>query len=465
MRMRIGSIRFRVTAIAVATSAIIVLAFGWLFIRLVTDRLVAAGQDSLEAVAADVEGLSLVELGEDDAQFRLDGEDYLMLLEIDDVGDVFVNLQSFDDPEGNSVGGFTIDSGTGQLRDIAIESDELDEEDLRDVAELGTEQIRDLVGGQSGQRLELIQAADEAITDISDAADAARDSAIVVGPLLVLSSGLVTWSIVGRALAPTRRIAAEAAAIDPSTLDRRMTRSGGDDEVDTIAEVINDMLDRIEGGMKREQEFVADASHELKTPLTTARMAAELSGSDAPESIYPPQVIEELDRMELLVDDLLQLARAPEEMAGEQLALDALVADVVASHPAHARIEFHAPTEVRVVGRSPELRRVVVNLIDNAARYGDATISVSVSTSPTGETVELSVDDDGPGIDPMDREHVFERFVRLDEGRARNAGGSGLGLSIVRAIARRHGGDATAGASPLGGARLAIVLPVSSPDQ
>ena len=123
-----GSIRSRVTAIAVVTSAIIVVAFGWLFIRLVTDRLVAAGQESLEAVTADVEGLSLVELGEDDAQFRLDGEDYLMLLEIDDVGDVFVNLQPFDDPEGDSVGGFTIDSGTGQLRGIVVESDELDEE-------------------------------------------------------------------------------------------------------------------------------------------------------------------------------------------------------------------------------------------------------------------------------------------------------------------------------------------------
>ena len=120
-----GSIRSRVTAIAVVTSAIIVVAFGWLFIRLVTDRLVAAGQESLEAVTADVEGLSLVELGEDDAQFRLDGEDYLMLLEIDDVGDVFVNLQPFDDPEGDSVGGFTIDSGTGQLRGIVLESDEL----------------------------------------------------------------------------------------------------------------------------------------------------------------------------------------------------------------------------------------------------------------------------------------------------------------------------------------------------
>jgi len=451
-----GSIRSRVTAIAVVTSAIIVVAFGWLFIRLVTDRLVAAGQESLEAVTADVEGLSLVELGEDDAQFRLDGEDYLMLLEIDDVGDVFVNLQPFDDPEGDSVGGFTIDSGTGQLRGIVLESDELDEEELREVAERGTEQIRELVGGQSGQRLELLEAADEAITDISDAADAARSSALIVGPLLVLASGLVTWLVVGRALAPTRRIAAEAAAIDPSTLDRRMTRSGGDDEVDTIAQVINDMLDRIESGVKREQQFVADASHELKTPLTTARMAAELAGGDAPESAYPPQVVEELDRMQALVDDLLQLARAPEGRASEPIALDALVAEVVANHPARDRIDVDIPSAVTVEGREPELRRIVVNLLDNAARYGRSAIGVQVAL--TDGMAQLTVDDDGPGISPAQRELVFERFVRLDEGRARNEGGTGLGLAIVRAIARRHGGDATIGDSSLGGTRAIVTL-------
>ena len=325
--MRWGSIRVRVTAIAMVTSAVIILAFGWLFIQLVTGRLVAAGQESLEAVTADVEGLSLVDLGEDDAQFRLDGEEYLMVLEVDDLGDVFVNLQSFDDPEGDSVGGFTIDSGTGELRDVVVESDELDEDELREVAEAGTQQIRELVDGEDGQRLELIGAADDALSDISDAADAARSAALLIGPLLLLASGLTTWILVGRALAPTRRIAAEAAAIDTTTLDRRMTHGDGDNEVDTIAQVINDMLERIEGGVTREQQFVADASHELKTPLTTARMAAELAGQDAPESAYPPQVVDELDRMQALVDDLLQLARSPESQLAEPVALDALIAE------------------------------------------------------------------------------------------------------------------------------------------
>ncbi|MEM9463933.1 MAG: HAMP domain-containing sensor histidine kinase [Actinomycetota bacterium] len=458
--MRPGSIRFRVTAVAVATSTVIVFAFGWLFIRLVTDRLVEAGQESLSAVTADVEGLSLLELGEDDAQFRLDGEEYLLVLEVDDVGDVFVNLQSFEDPEGDSIGGFTIDSGTGELRGVVVESDELDEEDLREVAEAGTQQIAELVSGQGGERFELIQAANDAISDVSEAADAARSAALTIGPLLVLVSGLGTWILVGRALAPTRRIAAEAAAIDTATLDRRVTHRGGDDEVDTIAQVINDMLDRIEGGMRREQQFVADASHELKTPLATARMAAELAAGDAPDSAYPPQVVDELDRMQALVDDLLQLARAPQGPAGEPVALDALVAEVVAGHSARAHIELDIPTAVVVVGRASELRRVVVNLLDNAARYRRSSIDVRLET--VVGAVELQIDDDGPGIAPDARQEVFERFVRLDEGRARDDGGTGLGLAIVRAIARRHGGDAEIRDSPLGGARVVVSLPVAS---
>ena len=161
--------------------------------------------------------------------------------------------------------------------------------------------------------------------------------------------------------------------------------------------------------------------------------------------------------MQALVDDLLQLARAPEGAAGEPVAFDSLVAEVVANHPASARIELAAPTALSVVGRAPELRRIVVNLLDNAARYGESAIDVRVTMSDG--MAELTVDDDGPGIAPDQRELVFERFVRLDEGRARNDGGTGLGLAIVRAIARRHGGDAAITDSPLGGARVIVRLP------
>ena len=111
-----------------------------------------------------------------------------------------------------------------------------------------------------------------------------------------------------------------------------------------------------------------------------------------------------------------------------------------------------------VMGRAPELRRVVTNLLDNASRYGEDAIAVALTGA--GDQIALTVDDDGPGIDPTQRERVFERFVRLDEGRARDEGGSGLGLAIVREIARRHGGDAAIQAAPIGGTRVVVTLPV-----
>lgn len=452
-----GSIRARVTAIAVVTSAVVVVAFGWLFIELLTNRLVEAGQDDLASIADDIEGLTLVELGENDAQYVLDGGDFLLLLELDEDGDVFVNLQPADDPTGDSVGGFILDSGTGELRDVIPEDSSLDEEELEAIAEEGAEQIRRRVSDVEGGRLQLLEATDDVINDISDGVDAARSAALIIGPLLVFVSGLSTWVLVGRALAPTRRIAVEAAAIGTDTLDRRVSLHGASAEVDTIATVINEMLDRIEQGLRREQAFVADASHELKTPITTARMAAELSAGDAPDSAYPPQVIEELDRMLALVDDLLHLARDPDGQAMEHVALDELVARTVAEHPAAGRIKIDIEPAVVVQGRANDLRRALVNLVDNAARYGEAAIAVRLTTD-RGQAV-LAVDDDGPGISPGEREQVFDRFVRLDEGRSRDEGGAGLGLAITRAIAVRHGGTVAVSDSHLGGASFVVTLP------
>ena len=388
--------------------------------------------------------------------FQLESGEYLLLLELNEDGDVFVNLQPLDDPTGDSVGGFVIDSGTGELRDVIEEDASLTGDELIEVAQQGADQIRDLAGDVGGGRLELLQTTNDVIRDISDGVDAARSAALVVGPLLVLVSGLTTWVLVGRALAPTRRIAAEAAAIGTDTVDHRVTFRGADDEVDTIAAVINDMLDRLEGGLRREQQFVADASHELKTPITTARMAAELAADDAPESTYPPQVIEELDRMQALVDDLLHLARDPEGQQVEDVDFDELVARTVAEHPAADRITVSAASTVTLQGRATDLRRALINLLDNAARHSRSVVAVDLAVEDG--SVVLTIDDDGPGVAPEHREQVFNRFVRLDEGRARDAGGSGLGLAITRDIAARHGGSIEVTDSPLGGARFVLTL-------
>ncbi|MEM1334458.1 MAG: HAMP domain-containing sensor histidine kinase [Actinomycetota bacterium] len=449
------------------TTAVLVLVFGWLLTQLVADDLVASGQDALAELTDEMDGISLVELGEEGAEFRIEQENTFAVAELDDDGDVFVELfrdaeddpdDEFADDDGEPFGAFVIDTGTEDIRAIENFDGSMTDTELRRVSEQVAAEILDGEADRSS-RLDLVRSTQDVLEGVSDGVTAARQAAWRIGPLLVLLSAGVTWFVVGRALAPTRRIAREASEIDTDRLERRLTRRGDGAEVDAIAGVVNDMLDRIEAGVRREQQFVADASHELRTPLATTRLAAELAGADAPESPYPRQMVEEIDRMQALVDDLLELARGAAGRRGEPLALDRIVADAVSSHPAAARITASIADGLEVIGRRAELRRVVVNLLDNADRFADH--QVSVTLDGTTDRVVLTVDDDGPGIPPGDRDRVFDRFTRLDEGRARDAGGSGLGLAIVRSIVAGHGGTVSVGDGVDGGARLVVDLPRS----
>lgn len=465
----VRSIRFRLTVLAVLTTALVVAAFSWLLLRLIIDELVAAGEAELVELSEDVEGVALAELGLGGAQYRLEEEDVVIELDLDDDGDVLVEMLAADDPDGDPIGAFILDSGTGEIRDILPEPGGLSEAELAQTSKVAAELLRDQAAGLADSQISLLESTEEVLDEISGAAEAARRAALLISPLLVLASGLITWLVVGRALSPTRRIAAEASAIGTDTLDRRVTDRGTEDEVDTIAGVINDMLDRIEAGVRREQQFVGDASHELRTPLATTRMAAELAAQDAPQSPYPSQVIEEVDRMQALVDDLLQLARGAEPPT-DAVDLAAVVADVVAAHPAGGRIAVAArvgEARAQVQGQRGDLVRVVVNLLDNAARFGSQ-VEIGLFAAggaPDGEGafIVLTVDDDGPGIPPGERERVFERFARLDEGRARHDGGAGLGLAIVETIVARHGGTVAVGDAPAGGARVTVRLPSPLP--
>ncbi|MEM9894147.1 MAG: ATP-binding protein [Actinomycetota bacterium] len=461
----IRSIRFRVTVLAVLTTALVVAAFSWLLLRLIVDELVAAGESELVELADDVEGLALREIGLGGAQYRLSGEDVIVELDLDDDGDVLVELLPVEDPDGEPVGAFVLDSGTGEIRAVLPEPGGIPEPELERLSEVAAELLRDQADGLADSQISLLESTEDVLDEISGAVGAARRAALLISPLLVIASGLITWLVVGRALSPTRRMAAEAAAIGTDTLDRRVTDRGTDDEVDTIAGVINEMLDRIEAGVRREQRFVGDASHELRTPLTTTRMAAELAAQDAPHSPYPAQVIEEVDRMQALVDDLLQLARGAERPA-DPVDLADLATEVVADHAAADRIRLAVevePGRAVVAGRRRELRRVLMNLLDNAERYGSR-IGVTIAAPPGAAgagMVALMVDDDGPGIPVPERMRVFDRFTRLDEGRARHQGGAGLGLAIVEAITARHGGTVAVEDAPAGGARLVVRLPVA----
>ncbi len=291
----------------------------------------------------------------------------------------------------------------------------------------------------------------------------------VAVPLVVFLLGLTVWVSVGRALRPVEAMRREAEAITSAHLDRRLALPPGHDEIPRLALTLNEMLDRIGATQRLQRQFVSDASHELRSPLAVVRQAAEIARS------YPGRVtvaeladdvLGESQRLERLVDALLLLARLDDvESVGteEVVDLDDVVREVVArarsTGPAHVSYDLAHVAPGQVHGSPVLLGQVVRNLLENAARH--ATSRVRVSLREYDGRVELFVDDDGHGVPVEERGRVFERFVRLDEGRAREEGGSGLGLAIVAKIVELSGGSVSMGASALGGARVSVSLPVA----
>ncbi|MFB9762779.1 sensor histidine kinase [Nocardioides kongjuensis] len=273
-----------------------------------------------------------------------------------------------------------------------------------------------------------------------------------------------TWLVVGRALRPVERIRTEVERISGSSLERRVPVPAGKDEIGRLARTMNQMLGRLQAASDRQQQFVADASHELRSPVASLRQAAEVAQAHPgalPEGELAATVGEEALRMQVLVDQLLVLARAGEGAPGLQRT-DVDVDDLVLLHTRRgvepsAEIDTTGVGPGRVHGDAVALAQVVRNLLDNAVRHADRRVVVGVRQQPDG--VVLTVEDDGPGVPVAERERVFERFRRLDDARSRDAGGSGLGLAIVREVVATHGGSVELDSSPLGGARFVVRLP------
>lgn len=284
---------------------------------------------------------------------------------------------------------------------------------------------------------------------------------LVVGvPLLIALVAALTWWLAGRALRPVEAIRAEAAAITGSTIHRRLPEPTTGDEVGRLARTMNSMLDRLEDASLRQRRFVSDASHELRSPVASIRAQLEvaLRRNDADWPSVAAKVLAEDERLDRAVTELLELARA-EEGAGPEhvdVDLDEVVLDE-ARHSYRVPVDTRRVSAGRVRGSPALLGRVVRNLLDNGARHARSQVLVGLHMNAA--EVTLVVDDDGPGIPPDERARVFERFTRLDEGRARDAGGVGLGLPMVRAIVERHAGTVTVDHAPIGGARLVVRLP------
>lgn len=300
---------------------------------------------------------------------------------------------------------------------------------------------------------------------LEDADTATRTVTVLVAaavPVVVALMSLVTWIVVGRALRPVDRMRREVDEVEGTNLHARVDEPGSGDEVDRLAVTMNRMLGRLEASQQAQRQFVSDASHELRSPLATIRQHAEVARAH-PEVTdtrdLAEVVLDEGARLQDLVESLLLLTRVDERGRERDRSVD--LDDLVFAEAARARAGVHLDVSgvapARVHGDDRLLGRVVRNLVDNAVRHAEQTVTVRLTT--TDGTAVLTVDDDGHGIPEADRARVFERFVRLDEGRARDAGGSGLGLAIVDAVVRAHAGTVAVSAAPGGGARFTVRLP------
>jgi signal transduction histidine kinase len=293
-----------------------------------------------------------------------------------------------------------------------------------------------------------------------------RGALAVGAPLLLLFVAFTTWVLVGRALRPVEAIRAEVGDISERSLDRRVPVPATDDEVSRLAETMNVMLDRLEAASARQRRFVGDASHELQTPLASARTDLEVALAHPDRSDWRQTATDLLAgnrRMERLVRDLLFLARtddaAPRAPAVPVDLDDTVLAEVARlQHDGRARVDTSRVSAAAVRGRRDDLGRAVRNLLDNADRYASSTIIVELRSDDSNVT--LVVADDGPGIPAEHRQAVFERFARLDDARARETGGTGLGLAIAKEIVTAHGGSITLEDSAVG-ARFVVRLPIA----
>jgi two-component system OmpR family sensor kinase/two-component system sensor histidine kinase QseC len=276
---------------------------------------------------------------------------------------------------------------------------------------------------------------------------------------------LAVWVLVGVSLAPLRPLTALLRMRAAESLEP-LPEAGLPAEVAPLVTALNALLLRVQGSFEAQRAFVADAAHELRSPLTALKLQIELLGRAGAAPVAPQAVAEltaAMQRAQRLVEQLLALARAepggaesarvPTDLAE---AARQAVADAVPLAAARSTgLALDAPGPLQVLGDAQALRVLVRNLVDNAVRYAGSGAQVQVSLRAEGPQAVLRVDDSGPGIPPEERERVFARFYRRD---GQSETGSGLGLAIVQAVAQRHGAAVLLAESPLGGLRVEVRL-------
>jgi signal transduction histidine kinase len=317
---------------------------------------------------------------------------------------------------------------------------------------------------KSGSGVQTLVAAKN-LDDVDESVRILTASLTLAIPVVVILLAFLVWWLTGRVLRPVEAIRSEVASIQGSDLHRRVFVPGSDNEIARLARTMNAMLDRVEHAMERQRRFVADASHELRSPLARIRADLEVGiaypNTQDPDGLHRSLLADTIGLQEL-VDDMLFRARSESDSiswASAPVDLDDLVLDEARRlrERGLVRVDTSAISAARVLGDPKQLRRAIGNLTSNAERH--ATTTVTLELRENAEHSVLVVADDGPGIPLQHHATVFQPFTRLDSARSRDAGGSGLGLAIVHDIVARHRGTIAITSSDGDGARFVVTLP------
>jgi heavy metal sensor kinase len=376
------------------------------------------------------------------------------------------------DPQGHPHGGSSPRGETLPLSDFARENAAAGHRTLETVRLAGGERARllTLPVMHGGQLVELVQVG-ISLHHAHQTLQHYLQTLLVLVPLgllLAAAGGAVTARA---ALAPLDTISLTARRITAEDLSRRLATRGTGDELDRLADTLNDMLVRLEAAFAEIRRFTADAAHELRTPLTALKGGLEVAlRSRRSEEEYGEVLrssLEDVERLIRLAEDLLLLTRAsagggqkPARVELEPLVLDVLDIGLRLGHASGVGVGLGGTQPAAVTGDAMALRRALLNLVENAVKYTAAGGRVQLSLRTAGGEAFVTVRDTGVGIPPADLARIFDPFVRLDAARARDTGGAGLGLAIAQSVVVAHGGRLEAESVPGEGSVFTIRLPL-----
>ncbi len=448
LRVRITVLATLVLAVVLAVAAVVIVA---LVDRQLRNELADQNQQTLNELA------EAIERGQDPSRLRLplgaDGTEFVISTSDGAYvqSTLTVVVTEGIDPTLGAGGGLIVGG-------FPLPDDEFFPDAILDIA--SWDETVQLATGPTGQGYEIVALSPTEV--VARNVNQVRSVLWVVIPILAAVFATLIWFLAGRMLRPVGQMTELANTIRTETLHERLVEPGTNDEIDRLAVTLNSMLDRLDAGARQQRQFVSDASHELRGPLTVMIGEAELAAKNDDRLPSANQaVLQHGRRMSVLIKDLLDLAIHGEarHRPGE-VDIDDLLRTEARQQP--IPIGTRGVSPAKIIGDEGAIGRLFRNLLDNAAAYCDQRVEVGCSIDRSGRTTLIWVDDDGPGIAAAERDTVFERFSRLDPSRDRTTGGTGLGLAIAKAIVDAHRGSIAIERSPLGGARIRVELPVGA---